>query len=131
MATSALISLANASVRFQVAGAGVVTDPETGNVTPTTAVVTCKAFLKAVNVDPVVYPGVDVTAVVYEGYVVEPMALDPKVGAGTTGELNFGSGGAQQFEVLRARMGYGDQGALGAPLSGVLGTKVTLLAQGG
>lgn len=129
MATSALISLANASVRFSVAGGGTVTDPETGNVAPTTTVLLYKAFLKAVNVDPVVYPGIDVTAVVYEGYAIDPMELDPKVGMGTTGELEFGTGAAVKFEVLRARMGYGDLGTLGERLTGTLGTKITLLAQ--
>lgn len=128
MATSALFALVNATVKFRVAGAGVVTDPETGNVSPTVELQTHKAFLKAVNVDPTTYPGVNTNALVYEGYVVDPQVLDPKVQVGSTGTLAFGSAGEVEFEVLRARMGYGDLGAVGARLSDALGTKITLLA---
>lgn len=127
MATSALFALVNATVDFNVAGAGVVTDPETGNVSPTVEVQTHKAFLKAVNVDPTIYPGVDVDGIVYEGYVVDPQVLDAKVQVGSTGTLTFGSATGVEFKVLRARMGYGDQGALGSRLSDALGTKITLL----
>ena len=127
MATSALFALVNATVKFRVAGAGVVTDPDTGNVSPTLELQTHKAFLKAVNVDPTIYPGVNTNALVYEGYVVDPQVLDPKVQVGSTGLLAFGSAGEVEFEVLRARIGYGDQGALGSRLSDALGTKITLL----
>ena len=128
MATSALFALVNATVEFHVAGAGLVTDPETGNVSPTTEGLTYKAFLKAVNVDPTVYPGVDVNGVVYEGYVVDPQALDAKVQVGSTGTLTFGGAASVECRVIRARIGYGDQGALGARLSEALGTKITLLS---
>ncbi len=129
MATSALFSLVNASVSFRVAGEGVVTDQETGNVLPTTETLTYKAFLKAVQVDPAVYPGINATGTVYEGYVVDPQMLDPRVGVASRGTVTFGTGVAKEFEVLRARMGYGDTGALGGVLVDALGTKVTLLAQ--
>jgi len=138
MPDSALLPLANASLTFQVAGVGVVTDPTTGNVSPDVTNVGYTAFLKAVNVDPVVFPGVDAGGVVYEGYVVKPEKavvagvgdmLDSRVGVGTTGVLKFGSAAAVEFEVLRARLGYGDTGVLGAQLSALLGTKITLLAQ--
>jgi len=128
MATSALFALVNATVDFHVAGAGLMTDPETGNVSPTVEDLTYKAFLRAINVDPTVYPGVDVNGVVYEGYVVDPQALDAKVQVGSTGVLTFGSGEPVECRVLRARIGYGDQGALGARLSEALGTRVTLLS---
>lgn len=131
MATSALFALINATITFQVAGAGVTTDPDTGNVLPTVDEVQYKAFLKAVNVDPAVYPGVDATGVVYEGYVVDPQALDARVGVGSRGALKFGSAAEVGCEVLRARIGYGDEGVLGGRLTEALGTKVTLLAQEG
>lgn len=127
MATSALFALVNATVEFRVAGAGVVTDPETGNVSPTVELQTHKAFLKAVNVDPTIYPGVDVDGIVYEGYVVDPQVLDEKVRVGSTGLLTFGTAEPVEFKVLRARIGYGNLGALGARLSESLGTKITLL----
>lgn len=138
MPNSALLPLANAFVTFEVAGAGVVTDPTTGNVLPDVTNLGYTAFLKAVNVDPVVFPGVDAGGVVYEGYVVKPEEgvvagvgdmLDSRVGVGTQGRLRFGTAAAVEFEVLRARLGYGDTGVLGAQLSALLGTKITLLAQ--
>jgi hypothetical protein len=129
MATSALISLANAAVDFWVAGQGVMTDPDTGNVSPAQELVKYKAFLKAVNVDRTVLPGVDITDVVYEGYVVDPQELDPRVGVGSTGVLKFGSAEPVGFEVVKARMGYGDAGVLGGQLTTALGTKVMLLAR--
>ena len=129
MATSSLFALINATVKFRVAGAGVVTDPDTGNVSPTLELQTHKAFLKAVNVDPTTYPGINVNALIYEGYVVDPQALDARVRVGSTGQLTFGSTEPVQFEVLRARIGYGYLGALGSRLSESLGTKVTMLAR--
>ena len=129
MATSALFALVNANVEFAVAGAGVVTDPDTGNVSPTTELLSYKAFLKATNFDPTIYPGVDVTGVVYEGYVVDPQVLDSKVVAGTAGMLKFGSAEKVEFQVLRARIGYGDMGAIGDRLTQSLGTKITLMAR--
>jgi len=42
--------------------------------------------------------------------------------------LTFGSAAPVECRVLRARIGYGDQGALGARLSEALGTKITLLS---
>lgn len=127
MTTSALLPLANASVVFEVAGVGVVTDPETGNVSPQIATVSYRAFLKAANVDPLVLPGVNADGVVYEGYVVEPVVLDPRVGVGSTGMLEFGTASPVRFEVLKARMGYADTGVLGERLTASLGTKITLL----
>jgi len=129
MSTSALLPLANATISFRVAGEGVLTDPETGNVYPSWAEVQHTAFLKAVNVDPTVYPGVDANGLLYEGYVISPQALDPRVGIGSTGTLIFGTAQAVPFEVIRSRLGYGDQGVLGAQLSSILGTKITLLAK--
>ena len=130
MTTSALLPLANATVSFRVAGDGVLTDPDTGNVYPAWTEIQYSAFLKAVNVDPAVYPGVDATGLVYEGYVVSPQNLDARVGIGSTGTLSFGTAQSVEFEVLRSRLGYGDQGALGTPLSTLLGTKITLLSKG-
>lgn len=129
MATSALIGLFNASVTFEVAGQGLETDSVTGNVRPVTDTLLYKAFLKASKVDPAVFPGVDATGTIYEGYVIDPQELDARVGGGSIGTITFGSAAAKPFEVLKARMGYGDQGTLGAVLSTALGTKITLLVQ--
>lgn len=128
MATSALFPLVNAVADFTVASNRIVTDPETGNVSPGDETLTYKCFLKAVNVDPEVYPGVNVNSLIYEGYVVDPQALDSRIKVGTRGSLAFGSADGVAFQVLRARLGYGDEGALGGRLSEVLGTKITLMA---
>jgi len=126
---SALLALANATATFTVAGQGVTTDPETGNVVPVEAALGYRLFLKAVDVDPEVLPGVDYNATVFEGYVVEPAALDARVGIGTKGVLSFGGASALGFQVLKARMGYGTEGALGGTLSTALGTRIRLLAE--
>jgi hypothetical protein len=129
MATSALQALANATVAFEIAGAGVVTDPDTGNVYAAKSEVSYTAFLKAVNVDPALFPGVDANGIIYEGYVINPQSLSSKVGIGSTGTLTFGSGQPVGFEMVRSRLGYGDTGTLGSILTNALGTKITLLAK--
>lgn len=128
--TSALFSLVNATAKFVVAGQGVTTDPETGNVLPVQETMEYKLFLKATAVDPTVYPGVDADVTIYEGYVVDPTQLDARIGVGSTGKLTFGTAQPVPFEVLRGRMGYGDKGVLGERLSETLGTKIALMAQG-
>ena len=126
---SALTAVKNAVVTFSVAGAGTTTDPATGNVSPSIKSLKYDAFLKAVSVDPQVYPGINVDAILYEGYVIKPLELDARVSVGTEGTLLFGNAPAVEFQVVRARLGYGDHGALGERLSTVLGTRVTLWAQ--
>jgi hypothetical protein len=126
---SALIALANATAAFTVAGQGVTTDPDTGNVMPVEATLSYQLFLKAVDVDPTAFPGVDYNGTVYEGYAVEPTDLDARIAVGSTGLLTFGTAQPVRFEVVKARMGYGDVGALGATLAGALGTRLRLLTQ--
>lgn len=127
--TSALFALVNATADFTVAGQGVTTDPETGNVMPVETTLSYKLFLKAVDVDPTAFPGVDYNGTVYEGYVVEPTDLDARIAVGSTGSLTFGTAQPVRFEVLKARMGYGDTGTLAATLTGALGTRIRLLTQ--
>ena len=127
--TSALFALVNATADFTVAGQGVITDPDTGNVMPVETTLSYKLFLKAVDVDPTAFPGVDYNGTVYEGYVVDPTDLDARIAVGSTGLLTFGTAQPVRFEVVKARMGYGDTGALGGVLSSALGTKIRLLTQ--
>lgn len=126
---SALTAVKNAVVTFQVAGVGTVTDPATGNVSPSSKSLSYDAFLKAVSVDPQVYPGVNVDAILYEGYVIKPLELDDRIAVGTEGTLLFGTAPAVEFEVVRARLGYGNTGALGERLATILGTRITLWAR--
>lgn len=127
--TSALFALANATAYFTVAGQGLITDPDTGNVSPTQEALEYRLFLKAVDVDPTLFPGVDFNGTVFDGYIVDPTDLDPRVGVGTQGTLSFGTASQVAFQVLKARMGYGDQGTLGANLTSSLGTRIRLLAE--
>lgn len=127
MAT-ALSSIANASVSFEVAGQGVTVDPETGNVAVVDEVVTTPLYLKAEKVDVVRYPGVDVVDRVYEGYAVEP--LDTRVVPGTVGTLTFAGEAPVRCEVFSLRLPYGSTGTIGAALTGALGEKIQLVSRG-
>lgn len=125
---SALVSLANATATFEVAGTGVTTDPATGNVVPVPNTVTVSLFLKADPRESRRFPGVDLYETVYQGYAVEPMILDSQIKAGTRGTLAFGGADAVDCEVIAARAPYGNQGVLGSVLSAALGDSIVIRA---
>ena len=127
---SALAALANATATFQVAGTGVVTDPDTGNVRAVTTEVTVSLFLKADKIATTALPGVDVVDTVYEGYAIDPVAFDNGIVVGSRGTVTFGSEEPVACEVISLRLPYGDTGLLGATLNAVLGERVQLLARG-
>lgn len=127
---SALASLANATVTFEVAGTGVVTDPATGNVMAAGASVVASLFLKAEKVGYTALPGVDVVDTVYSGYATSPMALDPRIVIGTSGTLTFAGEAAVPCEVMELRLPYGGEGLIGGTLAGVLGQSIRLVARG-
>jgi hypothetical protein len=126
---SALSSVMNATVTFQVAKTGTYTDPATGNVLPATRDVTVKLFLKAQSMGVRLFPGVDVTDTVYEGYAVDPVAFDAGVVIGTTGTLTFAAEAPAACEVLELRMNYGSSGLIGSILASTLGQKVRLVVR--
>lgn len=125
--TSALKALENASVTFQVAGAGTVTDPATGNVTATGATVTATFFLKAENLAVQTYPGVNAVETIYDGYAMEP--LDARIVVGTQGTITFAGEAAAPCEVTGVRTPYGKTGLLGATLGASLGERIQLTAR--
>jgi hypothetical protein len=127
---SALSALANASATFTVPATGVVTDPETGNVTAATNTVTVSLFLKAEKISTTALPGIDVVDTLYEGYAVDPVAFDNGVVVGTEGVLTFGTADPIECEVTALRLPYGDTGLLGVTLNAALGERVQLLARG-
>lgn len=127
MAT-ALSALANASATFQVAGQGVVTDVETGNVVAAVETVTVTLFLKGDRVQATPLPGVDVVDAVYEGYATE--ALDARILVGTKGTLTFGTEEAVDCEITALRLPYGDTGLIGPVLNSSLGERIVLVARG-
>lgn len=125
---SALSALSNASATFTVAGAGVVTDPETGNVSPANAAVTVALYLKAERQELVRYPGVDTAETLYDGYALAP--LDSRVQIGTTGTLTFAGETPVTCEVKGVRLPYGKTGLLGTTLSAALGERIQLVSRG-
>lgn len=126
--TSALTSLQNAVLTFEVPADGTTIDADTGNVRANTETVTAGAFLKGESVAEATYPGVNVITVLYEGYVTSG-ALDGRVTVGTTGTVVFAGQAAQDVEVLEARLPYGEVGLLGSVLSQVLGVKLRLASR--
>lgn len=128
MAT-ALAALANATAAFVVPGAGVISDPDTGNVVPVQQTLNVALFLKVAAVETSPYPGVDTGATVYEGYVVDPGLLDAAVVKGTLGTLVFAGQREVQCRVLEARMPYGSLGVLGATLAKTLGDRIKLITK--
>jgi hypothetical protein len=123
---SALSSLANATVLLAVPVGGTVVDPDTGNVLPATATYTYTLFLKAGGPALEELPGINADTVIYEGYCVDPQALDPGVLEGTFGTLNFAGQGAFECKVLQVRHTYGSEGLLGQTLQGALGDRIRL-----
>lgn len=126
--TSALAALANATVTFQVAGTGVVTDPDTGNVAPAAASVTVELFLRAERIETIAYPGVDQASTVYDGYALAP--LDSRIVIGSQGTLTFAGEEPMPCEVKALRLSYGGTGLLGQTLSDVLGERIQLISRG-
>lgn len=124
---SALSALANATVTFQVAGTGVITDPTTGNVMPVVETVSGSFFLKGGRQRSLSYPGVEVVRTQYEGYAVNPAALDTRIAEGTTATIVFGYEEPVVCEVLEVRLPYSNKGTLGSVLSSVLGERIVLI----
>ena len=126
---SALASLVNSTVVFTVPAAGVAIDPATGNVLPNTEKLAYTLFLRKVFTEQTTsYPGVDTRSAVYEGYCIEPNALDSRVKGGTPATIAFAGDPEVTCEVEDARFGYGSTGLIGSVLQDVLGTKIRLLA---
>jgi hypothetical protein len=126
---SALASLANATAVFTVvdAGGGTVTDPATGNVGPATDTLAVTMYLRQGSVTPADLQGVQVDAEVFEGYAINPQALDARIVTGTQGTLTFASDAASRCSVARVRHPYGTSGLLGSTLQSVLGDKIRIV----
>jgi hypothetical protein len=126
--TSALAALANATAVFTLPTVGVTTDADTGNVLPVTEEVSVTLYLRRFgfleNVRQL--PGVVVGDETYQGYAVEPQALDARIKPGITGMLTFGDEDPLPCEVLVARFDYGSAGLIGKTLQDVLGDQIRL-----
>jgi hypothetical protein len=126
---SALLALANATATFQLAIAGTVTDAY-GNVTPSTENITVSLYLRQGTLQPTDLPGVDGVTAVFEGYAVDPQALDARIKPGIRGTLTFSGDAAETCAVVDARTPYGTTGLLGSTLSSVLGDRIRIARYG-
>lgn len=136
---SALVSLENSVVVFNVATSEVKEDPETGNIVPVTEQLTYRLFLRrgsssspgrmqGSKMEVRELPGTDEEQAAYEGYCISPTTLDNRIRTGTTATLSFAGEPTHECIVEDARFTYGSTGLLGQTLRDVLGHKVRLIA---
>ena len=133
---SALTTLKNAVVTFQVPTSAVKEDPETGNIVPVTETISIELFLRRgfgqTRVEEAGHdrqmPGIDIEGDQFIGYCVSPTQLDDRVRAGITGMLDFAGEPRKEITVQDARFMYGSTGLLGKTLMDVLGHQIRLEA---
>jgi len=136
---SALLSLENSTVVFNVATDQVEEDPETGNIIPINETLTYRLYLRrGSSAAPSSMqgnknrirelPGIDEESAAYEGYCISPTKLDDRIRAGTTCTLTFAGDPPHDCIVQDCRFVYGSSGLLGQTLMDVLGHKVRLIA---
>lgn len=124
--TSALAALANATAVFTVPTIGTVTDPTTGNVVPATETLTVNLYLRQGTTKASEFPGVDTEVETYDGYAINPQALDARIKPGVVGTLNFAGEGDIDCEVINSRYPYGTTGLIGSTVQQVIGDKIRL-----
>lgn len=125
--TSALAGLANATAVFELPTVGTITDPTTGNVLPATETLQVNLYLRQGASSSSDFPGVDSEVETFEGYAVNPQALDARIKPGVTGTLNFAGQGNVACEVIGSRFPFGASGTIGSTLQQVLGDKIRLV----
>jgi hypothetical protein len=123
---SALSTLKNAVVAFEVPTDQVMEDPETGNIVPVNETITVELFLRRGLVNDREMPGIDIEGDQFSGYCVSPTTLDNRVRPGTTGMLDFAGEPRKEITVQDARFMYGSTGLLGKTLMDVLGHQIRL-----
>ena len=124
--SSALLALANSTATFNVVDVGTVEDPDTGNIIPATEQVTVALYLREGGRSGSGFPGADTDRLTYEGYAVDPQALDARIQAGVTGSLVFSGKPPARCEVLQERYPYGSTGLIGGIVQSVIGDKIRL-----
>ena len=73
-------------------------------------------------------PGTDIERATYEGYCIQPTALDKRIQAGTKATLDFAGSPSVECLVQDCRYPFGSAGLLGETLTNVLGHKIRLVA---
>lgn len=124
---SALTALANATATLNLPTVGTTTDPTTGNIRANTETVTISLYLRQGTVRATDLPGINIEGEAFDGYVLNPVALDARVQTGTLGTLTFAGDAAMPCEVVEARTPFGTTGLLGTTLQSVLGDRIRLI----
>jgi hypothetical protein len=102
-------NLANATLAFEVAGAALTVDPETGNQVAATEVINYLASLRLNRGRFELQVGVDESTFPCTGRLLSPAALDPRI-----------VGGSKAAAVINGRRGRFElQEDLGAPLGAI------------
>ena len=125
--TSALAAVANAVVSFDVATAGTIVDPLTGNVLPRSETVVVSCYLRQGSPAVTDLAGINVSGDTFTGYAILPQALDARVIPGTRGSIVFSGQDAAPCVVQEARGPYGSTGLIGSTIQSVLGDKLLLI----
>lgn len=124
---SALSALANATATLTLPTTGTVTDPVTGNIRAATETVTISLYLRQGAMSPTDLPGINIEGEAFDGYAINPSALDARVQTGTTGTLAFAGQAAMACEVVECRTPFGSSGLIGSNLQAVLGDHIRLI----
>jgi hypothetical protein len=124
---SALLSLQNAVVVFDVPTVGTIVDQRTGNILPRTERVTISLYLRQGSLTEADVPGVGNAADVFDGYAISPQALDPRIVPGVRGLLSFSADGPMLCELVKGREPYGTTGLIGSTLQQVIGDRVRIV----
>jgi hypothetical protein len=124
--SSALLGQVNATATFDVVDVGTIEDPATGNIVPNTEQITVSLFLREGGRSGSGFPGVDTDRLTYDGYAVNPQALDARIQAGVRGLLTFSGKSPARCEVLQERHPYGSTGLIGGIMQSVIGDRIRL-----
>ena len=124
---SALLSLQNAVVVFDVPTVGTIVDQRTGNILPRTERVTISLYLRQGSLTEADVPGVGAATDVFDGYAISPQALDARIVPGVRGTLAFSAQDPLPCELVKAREAYGTTGLIGSTLQQVIGDRIRVV----
>jgi len=124
---SALLALQNAIATFDVPTVGTIVDQRTGNVLPRTERVSVSLYLRQGSISETDVPGVGSAVDVFDGYAIDPQALDVRIVAGVRGLLAFSADDPMPCELVKSREPYGTTGLIGSTLQQVIGDRVRIV----
>lgn len=124
---SALSALQNAVAVFDVPTVGTIIDQRTGNVLPRTERVTVSLYLRQGSLSETDVPGVGMAVDAFDGYAIDPQALDARISPGIRGLLTFSADDPMPCEVVKGREPYGTTGLIGSTLQQVIGDRIRIV----